>query len=1222
MKTKKYIKRIFSFVLATILLFSTIPVSLAVQDMLVEEVDAKIVREVTELREESVKHFLCEDGSYIAATYSEPVHYIEDGVWKEFDNRLVLNTKTLSKSGKPTYTPKSSDFSVSIPQSFEDDQQITAENRGYEISFGLNKEQKEVTAPKTATATTINNRISSVKAIENVAVQNVKSKKSNSISIAEEVETYNADIMAIDNQSSAITYQNVFLNTDLEYVLSSNCIKENIVVKQKQNEYIYSFDMDFGELLPVVNKDNSIRLVNSENSNETIFYIASPYMYDANNEETTDIEMLLEKKGDIYVMTLVADTEWINDENRVFPVVIDPTIYLPDSDFSDVFVINGLYANSTKVQNELRVGKNLTNLTRTYIKMEMPTTLSPGCTINKAYLRLTQDYYYKAPFADNISINVYDCKNVPTWKSHEVSWNNQPYSNSENGYKTSGTYLDSKTASSSASSYTFDITPAVQRWINGEPNNGLMLASSNESTKTQVDLCSSRVSDTANRPEMWFTYSLPSVSMNTWNTAAATTTSSTITVTAAKNWTATTDQSWITIMDKTNTSFRIKVSNNPTLYDRNGTVTIKVDNIDIGAVTVSQLGASPSVTISEYKLFADCSGLEKSVNIITNTTLDISTTDNWITFETEQIDAENYKLNISVSENNTFEPRTGKIKLTYSSAHEPEELKITQFDETSKFFYEINSDNNAITLKESSEYNHSLATWAMHLSSTAYNPLPDDMAFDIPLNFMTEFETIENVLNSNHFKNIKQYHYDDSQLNTAAHTIAHKKIVDNDGSYKTLITVTIRGTASTIEWLTNVLSLLQCQEVGFLGAKNNVIDDLNAYIEEYSSSFEDDKIILVTGHSMGAAVANLVASELNNSENWNTNEVYAYTFATPNVGNNITTDYTNIFNILNRSDYITLVPCSLLPSAVAGDYLWGRHGIDIPISMTIGNNVADNHKMDTYYNFMISKDSNLSFTGIKEISDSDVSMGILPKLLSMKCPVGATVYNSNGVVMASAGQQESHDGIEDGLIQTQSVSGTTSDIVSWVSEDGEKIFFIPYGSDASKIEIEAYDYGTMTFSIASMDASTNLPNSIKTFENVSLYPEKEFRVNLSEDISIEDTQLFVIENDEIIEEITDLHPLLKSVSIDNTNIAFGSQTELTIITSNEVSEIKLINSSTDVFETYDANNSSVISVVEDDNDLVWTIHTVFPEGYWEYDIAVKSGDDWYHTNKVFAVDVS
>ena len=111
MKTKKYIKRIFSFVLATILLFSAIPVSLAVQDMLIEEADAKIVREVTELREESVKHFLCEDGSYIAATYSAPVHYKENGEWKEIDNSLSLDRTTLSESGKPTYTTKAGGLS-------------------------------------------------------------------------------------------------------------------------------------------------------------------------------------------------------------------------------------------------------------------------------------------------------------------------------------------------------------------------------------------------------------------------------------------------------------------------------------------------------------------------------------------------------------------------------------------------------------------------------------------------------------------------------------------------------------------------------------------------------------------------------------------------------------------------------------------------------------------------------------------------------------------------------------------------------------------------------------------------------------------------------------------------------------------------------------------------------------------------------------------------------
>lgn len=144
MKKKLLIKCIFSIIVAVALLVSAVPISLAVQNMFFEETTAKIVREVTELREESVKHFLCEDGSYIAATYSAPVHYKENGEWKEFDNSLSLDRTTLSNSGKPTYTTKAGGLSVSVPQNFSDGQKITAKNKGYEIGFSLSPNQKDV----------------------------------------------------------------------------------------------------------------------------------------------------------------------------------------------------------------------------------------------------------------------------------------------------------------------------------------------------------------------------------------------------------------------------------------------------------------------------------------------------------------------------------------------------------------------------------------------------------------------------------------------------------------------------------------------------------------------------------------------------------------------------------------------------------------------------------------------------------------------------------------------------------------------------------------------------------------------------------------------------------------------------------------------------------------------------------------------------------------------
>lgn len=51
---------------------------------------SNIVVEDLELREGSVKHFRCEDGTYVAASYPMPVHYEENGQWKDIDNSMVL----------------------------------------------------------------------------------------------------------------------------------------------------------------------------------------------------------------------------------------------------------------------------------------------------------------------------------------------------------------------------------------------------------------------------------------------------------------------------------------------------------------------------------------------------------------------------------------------------------------------------------------------------------------------------------------------------------------------------------------------------------------------------------------------------------------------------------------------------------------------------------------------------------------------------------------------------------------------------------------------------------------------------------------------------------------------------------------------------------------------------------------------------------------------------
>ena len=55
--------------------------------------EAEIVSEIEDMRTEYTKYFRMSDGSYMAAQYAQPVHYEENGEWKEYDYIITSNEK-------------------------------------------------------------------------------------------------------------------------------------------------------------------------------------------------------------------------------------------------------------------------------------------------------------------------------------------------------------------------------------------------------------------------------------------------------------------------------------------------------------------------------------------------------------------------------------------------------------------------------------------------------------------------------------------------------------------------------------------------------------------------------------------------------------------------------------------------------------------------------------------------------------------------------------------------------------------------------------------------------------------------------------------------------------------------------------------------------------------------------------------------------------------------
>lgn len=70
----------------------------------------RILREVPEKRERCVKHFQMTQKGMAAAVYPAPVHYEEDGQWKEIDNRL----EPVQEDGREVYRNLASAVRVSL----------------------------------------------------------------------------------------------------------------------------------------------------------------------------------------------------------------------------------------------------------------------------------------------------------------------------------------------------------------------------------------------------------------------------------------------------------------------------------------------------------------------------------------------------------------------------------------------------------------------------------------------------------------------------------------------------------------------------------------------------------------------------------------------------------------------------------------------------------------------------------------------------------------------------------------------------------------------------------------------------------------------------------------------------------------------------------------------------------------------------------------------------
>ena len=235
--------------------------------------DEVAVREVTALRDESVKHFDMGDGTYQAVTYGYPVHRKNTrGEWQDIDNTLTVQTsKDIGKYS-------TSDSRVKFASQYTPSTSLmTFSENGYTIEMSL------ITQSKGAVSTAkVNNSIADTALPNTNSISRDISKTINS------------------NLKSSIKYDNIVPNVDLEYVLHSNNIKENIIINDTCDNYSYTFELKLNNLSAALGKDNVIYLCDTS-TGSCVYTIPAPYMYDADGDISYDVSYKLkETESGIY----------------------------------------------------------------------------------------------------------------------------------------------------------------------------------------------------------------------------------------------------------------------------------------------------------------------------------------------------------------------------------------------------------------------------------------------------------------------------------------------------------------------------------------------------------------------------------------------------------------------------------------------------------------------------------------------------------------------------------------------------------------------------------------------------------------------------------------------------------------------------------------------------------------------------------------------------------
>ena len=472
----------------------------------VKQEGRSLVRECIKERSRFSRVFETKNGEKAAVIYPKAVHFKKDDAWEAIDNTLVLSKDQLAYENaqgrmkvRIARMPKQTDHKknvvlfnlgenqnvrIALQDQTEEKSVIielaSVEKDGFMISWGL-KTQGE----KPVMFSQVNE--SEVTAVPVEFKPNLVRPQ-----------TVEEKLLKLSKLSSAGYFREILPGMDIRYRLESEVVKEEIILKKKEaaTETI-TFVMKHPGLSMHVLADGSVALCRmfaqeakdtAEISDENaVFFLDAPILFDKNGE-ILKAAYQIEKGQGISEITIRMDLSWLLDENRAYPITVDPTVRIEkkQTTIDDAFV-RSKDPNSSYGYNfsELEVGKNRPyEICRTFLKFNTLPPLEKGAVITDARLNLYQ-YRFSADNGQGFRVSAHEV--TGSWEQRTLTWNNQPKFKPE-----ALDYLTLENTNGMAVPKTFDVTKLIRGWYNNpSSNHGIALKAVNENVYATATLVSS-----------------------------------------------------------------------------------------------------------------------------------------------------------------------------------------------------------------------------------------------------------------------------------------------------------------------------------------------------------------------------------------------------------------------------------------------------------------------------------------------------------------------------------------------------------------------------------------------------------------------------------------------------------------------------------------------------------------------------------------------------------